>query len=188
MTDLLTCRVCNFVGEHDLFCVVPPRHPKTLERYEKKYDKATQDAFFNEGLPHVCVDPVKVPEWWHKVYWKEEPDPRYCVRIRVCWRCFKKAKAAEIRRYDDVQRQVEEDRRTKRYVRQRQATPAWVDTKAIDEIYIECQLRSLMTGTMYHVDHIVPIKSAKVCGLHVPWNLRVITAEENMKKGNKFDG
>jgi len=66
-------------------------------------------------------------------------------------------------------------------------TPFWSDLQKIKNLYEEASRISESTGIKHHVDHIVPLRHKLVCGLHVPANLQIITAEENLKKGNKFE-
>lgn len=66
------------------------------------------------------------------------------------------------------------------------ATPTWADFRAIKAVYREAQLRTDSTGEPHHVDHIIPLQSPHVCGLHVASNLRVRGAYANMAKGNRW--
>lgn len=71
----------------------------------------------------------------------------------------------------------------------RLATPRWLTAEQKMEIRLKYRLAielSRRTGIRHAVDHIVPIQGEEVCGLHVPWNLEVITQEENLKKSNKL--
>lgn len=73
-----------------------------------------------------------------------------------------------------------------RQSKKRMACPSWVDKNQIEEIYLRRQEISNDTGVEYHVDHYYPLRGKTICGLHVPWNLQIITAEENAAKGNKM--
>jgi len=70
--------------------------------------------------------------------------------------------------------------------RYRKCTPKWVDSEEIKKIYKKSRELSNLGYVDYVVDHIVPVKHQKVCGLHCESNLRIIPAEENGSKGNKF--
>lgn len=69
-------------------------------------------------------------------------------------------------------------------------TPEWLSKDhlwMLREIYSLRALRQKMTGIKWHVDHVVPLRGKNVSGLHVPWNLQIIPAVENIIKNNKFD-
>ena len=78
-------------------------------------------------------------------------------------------------------------RRSVRYYRQLfKAWPEWcADHPGFKRIYAEAKRRKLR-GESVAVDHIVPICSKTVCGLHVPWNLRIISEQENTLKSNNY--
>lgn len=76
----------------------------------------------------------------------------------------------------------------KRRVVEERATPSWLskdDHKRIELAWGLRELKSFVTGDEYEVDHIVPLNSKLVCGLHVPWNLRVIPKVDNRRKLNR---
>ena len=61
-----------------------------------------------------------------------------------------------------------------------QAIPKWADRQDILDVYKEAQSFGL------HVDHIVPLTSKLVCGLHVWDNLQLLALSHNRAKGNRW--
>lgn len=74
----------------------------------------------------------------------------------------------------------------KKRAKRKKAYCAWADQSAIKAVYIVAKkLRN--AGVDCHVDHIVPLVSSVVQGLHVESNLRIVFAQDNLKKSNRFD-
>ena len=72
------------------------------------------------------------------------------------------------------------------------ATPKWLtkdQLKEIREFYIlakELQWLGNPTDPL-EVDHIVPLQGENVSGLHVPWNLQILSKSLNGSKSNKHE-
>jgi hypothetical protein len=71
-----------------------------------------------------------------------------------------------------------------REAREKRAMPKWANRFFIGEIYDLARLRTKLLGEPWHVDHMVPLVSDTVCGLHVEHNMRVIPGSMNRAKSN----
>ena len=67
-----------------------------------------------------------------------------------------------------------------------QATPNWADWLKMEGEYTLANKLTKILGVQFQVDHIVPLISSIVCGLHCEANLQVLPGVVNLKKSNKY--
>jgi hypothetical protein len=81
-------------------------------------------------------------------------------------------------------------RRSVRYYKQLYlAFPEWADgDERIRKLYKERDARNkkVTDGNRWTVDHIVPIKSDIVCGLHCFDNMQLLREDDNLRKSNTW--
>ena len=184
-------------------------HPKT-----RKEAVALGAKFYFTGEPcvrgHVALRKTKgsclecVREDWAVDNERRKNKPKTEAAVAAGRRYYEKNREAVIARASA--RPAEEKRRNRaeykdrnvdvvradtsvRKRRHREATPKWLtkgERLQMRDLYVQARKMTELTREQYVVDHIVPLRGEEVCGLHVPWNLRVITQDENLKKSNKL--
>ena len=97
------------------------------------------------------------------------------IQLREYAARYRKKNRSKVNAYDAM-----------RDAEKRRAIPSWANRSLIRDIYDLSSRRSMEFGYQWHVDHIIPLKSPIVCGLHVEYNLQVIPGVENQIKGNRI--
>jgi len=175
------CVRCNVEKENDKFRQLKTRlnswckecckeHRK--EWYQKNRDSEIAKA--KEYHKKTYEDKHEHKIQYAKEWIKNNPD-KYKVNAKKCYEKTKLKRFA----YQALAR-----------AKRRNAVPKWFNSikEDVQKIYIEARTKTLETGIPHEVDHIIPLVSDYVCGLHVPNNLRVVTRYENRSKQNKLQG
>ena len=147
---------------------MPPKDIEKRREYSRKWYEENKE----KKREYSAKNKEKIRETTRKWNAKNKE------RMREAQRQWSKANPSKINEYSA-------NRRATRL----NATPAWLTDKQQAEmaaIYKEAMAMEKQTGILHHVDHIVPLKGKNVSGLHVPWNLQILTATENMSKGNRL--
>lgn len=134
---------------------------------ERKYFHQSPERHRKSGLKYRKKNRVKAT---HKAKQHYYANHEHCKQIR--------------RHYAQNNRGRLNALEAKRHAQKLQATPKWANYEKIVKIYEECKRLTDKTGIKYNVDHIIPLQSNAVCGLHCEYNLQILTKQENLKKSN----
>lgn len=99
----------------------------------------------------------------------------------------KQAVRAATEKWRQANKAVDAAKAARRKAAKLRATPPWANQDRVVALYQIAADLTRETGTRHEVDHIVPLQGETVCGLHVHWNLQILTKSENSRKKNKFE-
>ena len=178
-------------ARHDVWRIANPNYGAAWQAANKEHAKALGKAYRESHREHRRAvnaawrkaNPEKVKSYYSK-YRTIHPDRRKAsVKISGAKHYAansgrKKAIVAVWQKCNPAKCRAN---KAKRRTIKLNATPPWVDFCAIKDVYLEADYMQL------DVDHIVPLQSKLVCGLHVWDNLQLLTKSENSAKGNRFE-
>ena len=120
--------------------------------------------------------------------WREANKEKIKAYKKAWYKVNKEKKKAHDKAYKQANKGKVNALTAKRKASKLQRTPSWLtkeDLAEIEDIYRMAKRRSEVEGIEYHVDHIIPLQGRNISGLHVPSNLQILRATENLRKSNK---
>ena len=129
-----------------------------------------------------------------RIHKKRQQRHAWCKECE--WNCAKVYKKNNVKKVRADNKKWKNDNKDKgrfhamkRVAAKLQATPKWLTPEQLDQIQefytLAVELQWLAEEPL-QVDHIEPLQGKISCGLHVPWNLQILSASKNRSKGNKL--
>jgi hypothetical protein len=181
---------------------VPCKHGHTTGRYvvsrkcvtcaidaASKWNKANKAAHTKHSVDWAARNSEQVAEYNKR--WREENADKI-VEKNASWNAANEEKWLAISRgWKKRNKAHVRFLHAKRRAALLQRTPPWLtedDFAQMQAMYDLAAKKSQEDGIVWHVDHIIPLQGKTISGLHVPSNLQLLSATENMRKGNRFYG
>jgi hypothetical protein len=156
---------------------------KTKNRISKKWYEANKDHALDLAKEWQHANPEKRREIANR--WAAN-NREHNTASALRWQRANPERACEkSRRWARANRGKATAMGAVRRARKRLSVPPWLSAEhreAIAALYTQAQTERKT------VDHIIPIAGCRVCGaqgLHVPWNMQLLTKAENSSKGNR---
>lgn len=137
------------------------RNPEKLTEYSEKHREAS----------------LEISRKWNR------DNPEY---HRSRYRANAEAERMRQREYTKANPIKKSARNAKYRASKARAAPSWLNQEKIEEFYFATDFLGMVTGEWYHVDHIVPLQSNIVCGLHWEYNLQILPGFDNQSKSNRY--
>ena len=181
-----TCKVEKGVGDY---------HKKKTGKYGvraeckccyveriKAYYEANKEAVLERNKAYLKDNKEAIAEY--KKAWQQANKKTIADQKKAWQQANKEAIAERKKAYQKANPHLCNAHNAKRRASKLMATPAWANSEAISGMY---ELAAIFnrTGMNLHVDHIVPLQSDLVCGLHCEANLQLMPASDNASKGNR---
>ena len=177
------CKPCDSAKAVEWAKNNPEKNAKRI----KKYRDQNRERLIREDRNRYWGDKARHLEA-RKAYYEKNKN-KVLTRV-LAWASENKDKTRSyVRSHYQKSKSAYLARTSVRRAKKIKATPVWlsaIDLALVQEMYDIAEARTVQTGMKHHVDHIHPLKGQNFCGLHVPWNLQVITAYENLSKQNKM--
>lgn len=149
------------------------QNPDYFKRRAKEWREKNIEVARNKSREFREKNPDYAPSY-NKAYYKENKE-----KIKINTKRWREANREKLLPFNAA-------RVNRRNASKRNATPKWANQELIAKLYAEAAVMTAKTGVTFHVDHIVPMQSKIVCGLHCESNLRVIPGKDNQSKGNRY--